>query len=75
MSQKIVGNFKRVWRYQTSQCVRVMPDFKAIVCVEDLFPVIVATPLRRRNSAFDGSFSHVFTYSSGSKNLFDTAEA
>jgi hypothetical protein len=56
MSQKIVGVFKRVWRYQTSQCVRVMPDIKAIVCVEDLFPVIVATPLRRLNSAFDEQF-------------------
>jgi hypothetical protein len=39
-----VGNFKRVWRYQTSRFVRVMPDFEAVVCVEDLFMVIVAMP-------------------------------
>jgi hypothetical protein len=53
MSKKIVGNFKRVWRYQTSQVVRVMPDFKAVVCVEDLFPVIVAAP-HAVKLAFDG---------------------
>jgi hypothetical protein len=47
-SQKIVGNFRRVWRYQTSQCVRVMPDFKAIVFVEGQLPFIVATPPRRK---------------------------
>jgi hypothetical protein len=38
----------------TSQFVRVMPDFRAIVFVEGQLPVIVAIPLRRRNSAFDG---------------------
>jgi hypothetical protein len=42
-SQKIVGNFKRVWRYRTTQVVRVMPDFKApVVFVEGQLPFNVA---------------------------------
>jgi hypothetical protein len=40
--QKIVGNFKRVWRYRTTQVVRVMPDFKAVVFVEGQLPFNVA---------------------------------
>jgi hypothetical protein len=47
-SQKIVGNFRRVWRYRTTQVVRVMPDFKAVVFVEGQLPFIVATPPRRK---------------------------
>jgi hypothetical protein len=43
MSQKIVGIFKRVWRYQTSQFVRVMPDFKAVVFAEGQLPLTVAS--------------------------------
>jgi hypothetical protein len=43
-SQKIVGNFRRIWLYRTTQVVRVMPDFKAIVCVEGQLPFTVATP-------------------------------
>jgi hypothetical protein len=42
-SQKIVGNFKRVWRYQTTQVVRVMPDFKAVFAEGQLlFNVAIA---------------------------------
>jgi hypothetical protein len=53
MSQKIVGIFKRVWRYQTSRFVRVMPDFKAVVFAEGQLPLTVATPSAVK-LAFDG---------------------
>jgi hypothetical protein len=39
-----VGNFKRVWLYRTTQVVRVMPDFKAVVFAEGQLPFNVATP-------------------------------
>jgi hypothetical protein len=53
MSQKIVGIFKRVWRYKTFQFVRVMPDVKAVIFAEGQLPLIVATPSAVK-SAFDG---------------------
>ncbi len=53
MSQKIVGIFKRVWRYYTYRFVRVMPDFKAVVFAEGQLPLTVATPSAVK-SAFDG---------------------
>jgi hypothetical protein len=43
-----VGNFRRVLQYQTTQVVRVMPDFKAVVFAEGQLPFIVATPSRRK---------------------------
>ncbi len=61
-SQKIVGNFRRVWRYRTTQVVRVMPDFKAVVFAEGQLPFTVACSFDAVNSAFDGQcwvmFSH-----------------
>jgi hypothetical protein len=59
-SQKIVGNFRRVWRYQTSQVVRVMPDFKAVVFVEGQLPFTVATPPRRKIGLGRAVLGHVF---------------
>ncbi len=60
--EKIVGNFRNVWRYRTSQVVRVMPDFKAVVFAEGQLPVTVANYFDAVNSAFDGQcwvmFSH-----------------
>ena len=38
-----------------------MPDFKAVICAEDLFPVIVATPSAVK-SAFDGQCWVMFFY-------------
>ncbi len=59
-SQKIVGNFRRVWRYRTTQVVRVMPDLKAVVFAEGQLPFIVATPSRRKIGLWRAVLGHVF---------------
>ncbi len=55
-------NFRNVWRYQTTQVVRVMPDFKAVVFVEGQLLFNVAKAFDAVNLAFDGQcwvmFSH-----------------
>jgi hypothetical protein len=47
------GFLKEYGDIKTSQFVRVMPDFRAIVFAEGQLPFIVATP-PAVNSAFDG---------------------
>jgi hypothetical protein len=52
----------RCFNHSTTQVVRVMPDFKAVVFVKGQLPFTVACSFDAVNSAFDGQcwvmFSH-----------------
>jgi hypothetical protein len=47
-SQKIVGNFRRVWRYRTTQVVRVMPDLKPSSLLKGSFRSLLQLFRRRK---------------------------
>jgi hypothetical protein len=67
-----VGNFKRVWRYRTTQVVRVMPDFKAVVFVEGQLPFNVANAFDAVKSAFDGQCWVMFLHNVLGRKIYPT---
>ena len=67
-----MGNFKRVWRYRTTQVVRVMPDFEAVVFVEGQFPFNVANALDAVKSALDGQCWVMFLHNVLGRKIYPT---
>ncbi len=67
-----MGNFKRVWRYGTTQVVRVMPDFKAVVFAEGQFPFNVANAFDAVNSALDGQSWVMFLHNVLGRKIYPT---